>query len=326
MPDYTRDPGALFHPERRPMPTLPARPSVELLGAAAARIAYLGDAGARARALAAIGAQEALFFDDPATDTQGLLATHADGWLIAALRGTQPWRRDVLIDAMAWTRQWAAVPGAQVHSGFALAAHKVLTHAKVGPALAALRPERRLLICGHSLGGALAVLLASAWGADRLVTIGCPRVGDAVFARTLDARLGERHTRIVQAIDLVPMVPPGHEGTLPPSSGWQALWSTTAARAAMAMADGWGGHAGWDPAEVLARAPQGYQHAGQRLYIDRLGRPCPGATDVQVRQDQFDALTQDGPLRKLSWLFTGQIATRLLSDHTPDNYLSALRG
>ena len=39
---------------------------------------------------------------------------------------------------------------------------------------------------------------------------------------------------------------PGHEGALPPSSGWQALWSTTAARASMAIADGWAGHAGWD--------------------------------------------------------------------------------
>lgn len=326
MTTYTRDPSALFHPERCPMPALPQRPSVELLGAAAARIAYLGDATARARALATLGAQEALFFDDARTDTQGLIATHPDGWLIVALRGTQPWRRDMLIDAMAWTRQWLGVPEARVHSGFALATRSVLNHPRVGPALDTLRPGRRLLLCGHSLGGALAVLLASAWGADRLVTIGCPRVGDAAFASALDARLGERHTRIVQAIDLVPMVPPGHEGALPPSSGWQAVWSTTAARASMAIAEGWGGHAGWDPAEVLARAPQGYVHAGQRLYIDRLGRPCPGANDAQVRDDQFAALTQDSPLRKLSWLLRGQLATRLLSDHTPDNYLCALRG
>ena len=58
---------------------------------------------------------------------------------------------------------------------------------------------------GHSLGGALATLAAARHQADVLWTFGAPRVGDALFARSL---AGTAIGRVVNGNDPVPAVPP----------------------------------------------------------------------------------------------------------------------
>jgi hypothetical protein len=74
-----------------------------------------------------------------------------------------------------------------------------------------------VFVAGHSLGGALAQLCAldlrlSARLPDvRLTTFGAPRVGNAVFARWLDAAVGP-HARFTHARDVVPSVPPSWAG------------------------------------------------------------------------------------------------------------------
>lgn len=69
-----------------------------------------------------------------------------------------------------------------------------------------------LLLTGHSLGGAIATLAAARFAyADpelliTLYTFGSPRVGNAQFSKTLDARL-DGHYRYSHALDPVPWVP-----------------------------------------------------------------------------------------------------------------------
>ena len=66
--------------------------------------------------------------------------------------------------------------------------------------------RRRLLLCGHSLGAALATLFAGLVEPTDVITIGSPRVGDIDFIDSLPARA---MTRIVNCADVVPTLPPG---------------------------------------------------------------------------------------------------------------------
>jgi hypothetical protein len=74
------------------------------------------------------------------------------------------------------------------------------------------RAPRRVHCVGHSLGGALATLNADYLTGRRiavsLYTFGAPRVGDAVFARSLTRRVGvENIQRVYHPSDPVPMIP-----------------------------------------------------------------------------------------------------------------------
>jgi len=84
-----------------------------------------------------------------------------------------------------------------------------------------------VLICGHSLGGAFAVLAAQKLAtthdpaARRLravYTFGMPRIGNIAFVtlynNLLGGRLGQSTYRLVHGVDLVPRVPPAGTGRL----------------------------------------------------------------------------------------------------------------
>jgi len=62
----------------------------------------------------------------------------------------------------------------------------------------------RLLVCGHSLGAALATLASSVLQPATLITIGSPRVGDAAFAQSIQSALV---LRVVDCCDVVTHVP-----------------------------------------------------------------------------------------------------------------------
>ena len=68
-------------------------------------------------------------------------------------------------------------------------------------------------VSGHSLGGALAVLLAATLAENGipvagLYTFAAPRVGDEAFAEQLNGSLaGKAHWRVVNEADLVPHLP-----------------------------------------------------------------------------------------------------------------------
>ena len=91
--------------------------------------------------------------------------------------------------------------GGKVHQGFSNAFKEVRDGID-----RVLQPIRsRLLFTGHSLGAALATLLASVRTPDFLYTFGSPRVGDAEFVATLKSVSNRRY---VDCCDVVTRLPP----------------------------------------------------------------------------------------------------------------------
>ena len=111
-----------------------------------------------------------------------------------------------------------------VHSGF----NDIFLSFKdnLGAQLRALTPTRVHCV-GHSLGGALATLIAEWINAEKLAqnthvyTFGCPRVGTQRFVENLTYDLGkERINRAYHKTDVVPMIPlwPYIHGPMPGTS------------------------------------------------------------------------------------------------------------
>jgi hypothetical protein len=119
---------------------------------------------------------------------------------VVAFRGTdKDDPSDVADDCKAAKIPWER--GGKVHEGFA-------------GALADVRPELekalqslpgRVLFTGHSLGAALATLLAGVKTPDALYTFGSPLVGDADFVATLT---NVKNFRYVDCCDIVTRIPP----------------------------------------------------------------------------------------------------------------------
>ena len=126
------------------------------------------------------------------TDTQVLVCRWNDD-VVAAFRGTELKLRDWLSDL-----DGKLVPnqggGGRVHSGFQTALNSVYSEIVHCMDAMAESGARRLFVCGHSLGGALALLFASRYqqesagaGQSRprlceVFTYGAPRVGDVACA------------------------------------------------------------------------------------------------------------------------------------------------
>jgi len=92
-------------------------------------------------------------------------------------------------------------PGGRVHQGFAEGLNEVLS--RLDPEIRKLG-DYRLLYTGHSLGAALATLMASLRPPAVLYTFGSPRVGDQAFADTMR---DVEHYRHQDCCDLVTRVP-----------------------------------------------------------------------------------------------------------------------
>ncbi|MFJ4192775.1 lipase family protein [Pseudomonas sp. NPDC089534] len=149
-----------------------------------------------------------LFFDLP-TDSYGFATVDGAGLAVLAFRGTQiDHLQDFLTNAQIRLVECPLIGDGRVHQGFLRGARALWPQVNAWlQSLAAPRP--RLLICGHSLGGALATLLAHRANADSLTTIGCPMVGDERFADALESRASLRIIRVVNCCDGVPTLP-GH--------------------------------------------------------------------------------------------------------------------
>lgn len=203
----------MFRPETRPPLPIDASWNGDAIAAEFARLAYVRfETGAAKRQIVAGAAGQAGygdvgFFNDPrgagldGLDAQGIAARNAAGHAIIAFRGTQPDSlRDILTDAAAAPVNWPG-PG-RVHHGFWQSLEAILPQVD---AWLAGHPAARLTITGHSLGAALATLLAARSETAELVTFGSPRVGNRTFARSFDGRSARRY---VDCTDLVVALPP----------------------------------------------------------------------------------------------------------------------
>ncbi len=139
-------------------------------------------------------------------DSQGYIASD-DQRMLVAFRGTHSlpdWLTNIQIAK-------EAGPKGKVHEGFQDAFF--VTALSIGKSIGANVNDREIWITGHSLGGALAILLAATLAENNipvagLYTFGAPRVGDRPFAGWLNNSLQEvPNYRVVNEGDIVPHVP-----------------------------------------------------------------------------------------------------------------------
>lgn len=148
--------------------------------------------------------------------SQGLVVAN-DTDLVMAFRGTEPgslW--DWLVDGMIARDRYLNAPGSW-HQGFALAGRAVAfsTYVRAFD----LYRGQRVWLTGHSLGGAIAGVVAAQlalWHeAPRVTgvyTFGAPRFADDTAARWLDGLYAGRYVRVEARRDRVPHLPPAWLG------------------------------------------------------------------------------------------------------------------
>ncbi len=141
------------------------------------------------------------------TNTQAFI-THNDKIVLISIRGTLEFWADASRDADARQVPYEEGEG-QAHRGFygAFQATKPFIERYLN---AFYTGEQTLVVCGHSLGGAIALLLAE-WLRRKptqpkvlLYTFGAPRAGDAAFVKAAQSL---PHHRIVNHNDPVPALP-----------------------------------------------------------------------------------------------------------------------
>jgi Lipase (class 3) len=143
------------------------------------------------------------------------------GDVVIAIRGTEgilEWIHDAEFDLVPCP---FLVGAGHTEDGFTAMYESLRTGAEpdsatVVTALAKLafpHPVSSVTICGHSLGGALATLLAldaaanTAFTTPAVYTYGSPRTGDSLFASTFDQVVSDSY-RIANRLDIVPALPP----------------------------------------------------------------------------------------------------------------------
>ena len=124
--------------------------------------------------------------------------------IFITFRGTEPKQiTDILADAKAW-RKPAREKGL-VHFGFAQALDKV--YDKIVHWIDEQKLDDATITCtGHSLGAALATIMASRLDANELYTFGSPRVGNRDFVKEMK-KDGVKHYRFVNNNDVVTRIP-----------------------------------------------------------------------------------------------------------------------
>ncbi len=145
--------------------------------------------------------------DHPETNTQAYI-THDDRMVLISVRGTQENPPDLWRDIDAAQVAYEEGVG-QAHQGFYEAFKAVKTF--VWPYLRNVYIGQKIVVCGHSLGGAIALLLAEWIRRDKqlspevlLYTYGAPRAADKTF---VEGAADLVHHRLVNRNDPIPSVP-----------------------------------------------------------------------------------------------------------------------
>ncbi|HMG46877.1 MAG TPA: lipase family protein [Allosphingosinicella sp.] len=196
---------ALFHPDRdAPVADFSTTWTPDQICAELSRLAYVpfekGDSAKLAEALTGAGFAEPICFNDEGTGTQGFGTTAGDTAYVA-FRGTEIDQiKDIGADLNALPAHWGGE--GFVHRGFLDAYESV--REKVDNWVAGVA-KTHLVVTGHSLGAAVATLMAARHDQAQLVTFGSPRVGSQAFADRLAHQTVRRY---VDCVDAVPDVPP----------------------------------------------------------------------------------------------------------------------
>lgn len=196
---------SLFVPESGDTPTPELQHwTRDSLCAELARLAYYrheqSDKPRLDAALAALGFGTVTGFSDRRSGTQAFAVLDGEGDAWVAWRGTHVTSViDLLVDFAAWRVSWHGE--ARVHAGFRWAYRRLAV-----PIAAWLddNPHRTLVTTGHSLGGALATLLAADRPGAELVTFGSPRVGNRAFADLLATRTARRFAAGCDGVAAIP--------------------------------------------------------------------------------------------------------------------------
>jgi triacylglycerol lipase len=141
------------------------------------------------------------------TDTQ-VLVKHEGDTVFVVFPGTDSiadWQTDLRAGKVEFNSQ------GRVHEGFDEAHASVIE--EVIEQIGKGSRHRRIIVSGHSLGGALAMLCAlQLWDCgivvDAVYTFGAPRVGNGSFTRHYNANLHDETYRIENQDDPVPYLPP----------------------------------------------------------------------------------------------------------------------
>jgi pimeloyl-ACP methyl ester carboxylesterase len=186
-------------------------------------LAYLGAAEGRQAFAERLGLEAVLFSVD---NTQAWLGTSPDA-IVVAFRGTESpttidGLKDILLtDAMnllvvpegrLGVDLSAAGVGARYHKGFVDAIAEIWEPLAAAVETELQRRDRPLWLCGHSLGGALALL--AAWlfkrrfvSVQEVCTFGAPMIGNSVAREAFNRELAGRVFRYVNGRDPVPKLP-----------------------------------------------------------------------------------------------------------------------
>lgn len=183
------------------------------IGVESARLAYFclerSDSEYRRlkEALARIDFDSPYRFRDATTGTEGFATKRtSDGAAIISIRGSNPCNLNNIVTNMsAGCVSWSEAAG-YCHAGFAAAARAMLPQIRQWLERE-LVDARHVILTGHSLGAAVATLIASVIQPGLLVSLGSPRVGDKTFARSCE---GISIARLVNCCDIVTESPPEH--------------------------------------------------------------------------------------------------------------------
>lgn len=136
---------------------------------------------------------------------------HARGEVVVAVRGSNN-VRNFITDVVFAFQDSDLADGAKVHTGFA-AAWDEISEGVTSAVSSALSENAgyRLLISGHSLGGAVATLagayLRRSGYPNDIYTFGSPRVGNDVFTDFVTDQTGAEY-RVTHLDDPIPRLPP----------------------------------------------------------------------------------------------------------------------
>ncbi|KAI8140924.1 Alpha/Beta hydrolase protein [Fennellomyces sp. T-0311] len=151
-------------------------------------------------------------FNTLVTDMNGLIARDdSEKTIIVVFRGSVSLNNWIADLTAVWVT-YPSVPLAYVHGGFLGAWEEVSTQVvRTVKSQLSSHPGYKVVITGHSLGGAVAVLSALEFYRDgitnlALYTQGQPRVGNRAFANHI-VSTGIQYKRSVHSRDLVPHVP-----------------------------------------------------------------------------------------------------------------------